>query len=71
MNKHKKTFLVSLGGTILVAICCFTPLLVVLLGVIGLSSMIPYLDFLLLPAFGIFIIITFVAFLRWKKSGIQ
>ncbi len=69
MNKNKKTFIVSLAGTIIVAICCFTPLLVVVMGVIGLSIIVPYLDYLLLPALGLFIIITIVAFMKWKKSS--
>ncbi|MEN8262893.1 MAG: mercury resistance system transport protein MerF [Nitrospirota bacterium] len=69
MNKNKKAFLVSLAGTIIIAVCCFTPFLVLVLGVIGLSIMIPYLDYLLLPALGLFILITIFAFIRWEKSG--
>jgi mercuric ion transport protein len=68
MNKNKKTFIVSLAGTIIVGICCFTPLLVVVFGVIGLSIIIPYLDFLLFPALGLLIIITIVSLMRWKKT---
>jgi mercuric ion transport protein len=42
-------------GVILSALCCFTPILVVLLGVVGLSAFIGYLDYVLLPAVLIFI----------------
>lgn len=35
---------VGLGGTVLTALCCFTPVLVVLLGVTGLSAIAGYLD---------------------------
>ena len=53
-------------GTIVTAICCFTPLLVILLGAIGLSSAIGLLDIVLLPALGLFIVIT--GYGLWKRS---
>ena len=37
-------------GAIIVALCCFTPILVVLLGVVGLSATVGYLDYVLMPA---------------------
>jgi mercuric ion transport protein len=69
MNKHKKTFFASLIGTIAVLICCFTPVLVILLGTIGLSLMVPYLDFVLFPALGLLIIVTIASFIKWRKSA--
>jgi len=57
----------GIAGTILTALCCFTPVLVVLLGVIGLSSVITYLDGVLLPALAIFVSITIYAL--WKKQS--
>jgi len=39
-------------GTIIAALCCFTPLLVILLSAIGMSAIIGYLDLVLLPALG-------------------
>ena len=42
--KDPKTLLrVSIIGTTLVALCCFTPVLVILLGVVGLSALTGYL----------------------------
>lgn len=64
----KKGLFAALAGTVLVALCCFTPILVILLGAIGLSVFTPYLDFMLLPALGIMIALTIVSFLRWRKS---
>ena len=52
-------------GTVVAALCCFTPVLVVLLGVLGLSSMIGWLDRVLLPVLGIFVLITLYAL--WKR----
>lgn len=37
-------------GALIAAICCFTPLLVILLGIVGLGTISGYLDYLLLPA---------------------
>ena len=41
---------VGIVGTVITALCCFTPVLVVLLGVVGLSALTGYLDLVLLPA---------------------
>jgi mercuric ion transport protein len=69
MNKHKKTFIASFLGSAAVAVCCFTPLLVVVSGAVGLSVIVPYLDFLLLPALGLLICITILSFIKWKKAN--
>ena len=58
----------SIIGTVLVALCCFTPILVVLLGAVGLSALTGYLDVVLLPALAIFIGLTIYAFYRQAKS---
>ena len=52
-------------GTAVAAICCFTPLLVILLGAVGLSFLTDYLDLILLPALGFFIVLTVYAL--WKR----
>lgn len=56
---------VGVTGTIITALCCFTPILVVLLGIIGLTSLIGYLDYVLFPALAFFIGLTLYAF--WRK----
>lgn len=52
-------------GTLLTALCCFTPVLVVLSGAVGLSAFTGYIDVVLLPVLAIFIIITFYEL--WKR----
>ena len=65
-NKLMKTGAI---GTVLAAICCFTPLLVWVLGAIGLTSLVAYLDIVLLPLLGIFFIMLLVGlFLKFKNS---
>ncbi len=63
-----KGLLAAITGTILVALCCFTPLLVIVLGVVGLSALTRYLDVVLLPALGAMIIITIIAFRKWQRA---
>ncbi|MEH6836535.1 MULTISPECIES: mercury resistance system transport protein MerF [Falsihalocynthiibacter] len=55
-------------GTLIAALCCFTPVLVVLFGVVGLSAFVGYLDYVLLPAFAIFVLITIFAVLRRARK---
>ena len=55
--------LLKLGilGTIIAALCCFTPVLVVLLGLVGLSALTGYLDYVLIPALVFFVGLTLYA----------
>ncbi|MDP2644939.1 MAG: mercury resistance system transport protein MerF [Desulfobacterales bacterium] len=73
MEKHtpqpsKKGFYAAIAGTVLVALCCFTPILVITLGAVGLSAFTPYLDYVLLPALAALIVLTFVSYGRWKRA---
>jgi mercuric ion transport protein len=54
-------------GTVVVAVCCFTPVLVVLVSAVGLSAAIGWLDYVLFPALGLFIGITIYAL--WKRRS--
>ena len=56
-------------GSVVAALCCFTPVLVVLLGAIGLSALVGVLDYVLLPVLAIFIAITVYAL--WKRKTVQ
>ncbi|MBL4785459.1 MAG: mercury resistance system transport protein MerF [Cohaesibacteraceae bacterium] len=64
----RKLLITGITGTIIAALCCFTPLLVVLVASVGLSAVVGYLDFVLLPALGFFVILTVYAVLRKKRS---
>lgn len=55
-------------GSIVAAICCFTPLLVVLFAALGLSALVGWLDYLLLPALALFLGLTAFALVRRKKT---
>ena len=57
---------VGIVGTIVSALCCFTPLLVITLGAIGLTALIPSLDTFLIPALVLFVCMTGYGF--WRKT---
>jgi len=48
-RRGKRCIQIGGAGALLAAICCFTPLLVVILGALGLGMMTKYLDLILLP----------------------
>ncbi|MHA1113724.1 MAG: mercury resistance system transport protein MerF, partial [Alphaproteobacteria bacterium] len=41
-------------GTAIAAVCCFTPVLVISLGAVGLSAWLGWLDYVLFPAMAVF-----------------
>ncbi len=55
-------------GTVIAALCCFTPVLVVLFGIVGLSAVVGYLDYILLPALATFVLITIYAVIRRTRK---
>lgn len=64
---HDKLLKFGVIGTIVVALCCFTPILVVLFGVLGLSALVGVLDYVLLPALAIAVGITVYAL--WRRTS--
>lgn len=66
MKNPNNLLRVGIVGTILVALCCFTPILVILMGTVGLAALTGYLDYVLLPALGVFIGLAVYAF--WQKK---
>ncbi len=67
-NPSKKGIYAALAGTVLVALCCFTPILVITLGAVGLAVLTPYLDYVLLPGLVLMIVVTVISYIRWKKA---
>jgi len=69
-EKMKKSTLLKTGiiGTAIAALCCFTPVLVILFGAVGLSAWVGHLDALLLPMLIFFPGLTAFAFFRKCKG---
>ena len=59
-----KLLLTGVIGIVIAALCCFTPVLVVLLGVVGLSALTGALDYVLIPALVFFVLLTIYALVR-------
>ena len=68
MTEQSDSKLIATGivGTVIAALCCFTPVLVVLLGAVGLSAWLGWLDYVLLPALAFFVALTVYAV--WRRQ---
>lgn len=69
MDRNKKLLGAGIAGTVIAALCCFTPVLVTLFGVVGLSALVGYLDYVLLPALAFFLGLTIYAVYRRQKTA--
>ncbi|MDP6706222.1 MAG: mercury resistance system transport protein MerF [Alphaproteobacteria bacterium] len=65
--KEKPLLGIGIVGTVVTAICCVTPVLVLLFGAIGLSALVVWLDFVLFPLLALFIALTAYAALRLRR----
>lgn len=54
-------------GAGITAICCFTPALVIVLGTVGLSAWLAWLDYVLLPALVLFLGMTAYALVVMQR----
>lgn len=61
----------GLVGAAVTTICCFTPILAGLLGVVGLGAATGYLDYVLLPALAGFIGLGLYGLLRRNRNYIS
>ena len=62
---------VGIIGTVIAALCCFTPILAWTLGAVGLSGAIGYVyrDDVLLPLMAFFLVIT--GYALWRRTRAQ
>lgn len=65
----RKLLKTGVFGSALVALCCFTPVLVVLLGAVGLSAWLGWIDYVLWPALVVFLGITAYALARRSRPA--
>ena len=63
-TKADRCFKTGLWGSVIAAICCFSPILTFALALVGLPALTRYLDYILLPFFGFFMLL---AFYGWAK----
>ena len=61
---NNKLLATGVIGTVIAALCCFTPVLVVLFGAVGPSAFVGLLDYVLLPTLLAFVLLTLYALVR-------
>ena len=66
---NDKLFKTGIIGTVVAALCCFTPLLVVVFGALGVSAWLMGADYVLFPALFGFLGLTAYAFWRRRQAG--
>jgi len=61
----------DIAGRIILAICCFTPFLVMLLTAIRLETILIYIDYVLIPTLIFFIALTIYALIKKRKNSCE
>jgi mercuric ion transport protein len=64
----KTVWISAVVGVVLVALCCFTPVLVIIFSLVGLSALTPYLDYVLFPALIVLVIVAVMAYRKWQQA---
>jgi mercuric ion transport protein len=64
-TKADRCFKTGLWGSVIATVCCLTPVFSFALGLVGLAALAPYLDYILLPFLGFFMLL---AFYGWAKT---
>jgi mercuric ion transport protein len=67
--KDKSILKTGIIGSAITAVCCFTPILVIGLGVVGLSAWLGWLDYVLFPALAVFLAMTAYGFYLRRKNA--
>lgn len=62
-----KLLLTGVIGTGIAALCCFTPVLLVLLEAVDLSALAGLLDLVLIPSLAFFVLLTIYALVRRNR----
>ena len=71
-DSNKKQMKTGIIGTVVAALCCFTPVLVILFGAVGLSAWLGWIDYVLFPAlFASLGLVAHALYLRAGKVGLR
>lgn len=68
MSANNRLLTTGIIGTVVAALCCFTPILAVLFGLVGLSAVLGWIDYVLFPALAFFIGLTIYALWRRQRN---
>ncbi len=67
--EDRKLLGIGVGGAVFAAIFCFTPLFVVMLGAVGLSAVVGWLDYVLVPALVVSVALVVYAVVRRRRGA--
>lgn len=59
----------GIAGSVVTAICCVTPVLVIAFGILGVSAWLGWIDWLLFPMLGAFLLLTFYAWMARSNAS--
>jgi mercuric ion transport protein len=65
-DNGKALLRIGLVGSIVAALCCFSPVLVIGLTAIGLASVLGWIDYVVLPSLAMFLMLT--GYALWKRK---
>ncbi len=66
---NRKLLRTGIVGTVVAAICCFTPALVIAFGILGVSAWLGWIDWVLFPALAGFLLLTFYALIMRSRAA--
>lgn len=69
MMKDATILKTGIIGSVIAAICCATPILVIGLGAVGLSAWLGWVDYVLVPALVLFLAIAAYGFWRRQQAA--
>ncbi len=67
LKKANRNYRVGIIGAVVAAVCCLTPVLVVLVTAVGWSAIVGYLDYVLFPALGLFVVLAVVGWVQLRR----
>ena len=67
MNGRRLIKIGAVGGVI-TALCCFTPVLVWLFAILGVSALVGYLDYVLWPLLVVFLILLLIGLVKRQRD---
>ena len=67
--KDRNLLRTGIIGSVVTALCCVTPVLVIALGALGLSAAVGGLDFVLFPLLAVFLGLTGYALYRHRRAS--
>jgi len=68
MDQNTKLLGTGVAGALLSMLCCFTPVLVIMLSALGLTAFVAKLDYVLIPVFIASIALVIFALVRRRRS---